>query len=80
MERELLLPVKYRNYNKAKVKNEIEAMKKILPYLESFSSFFYNNDVFNTSSHKQVKKSNRLKHDFDKGLENTSKYHVFCKN
>lgn len=40
MERELLLPVKYRNYNKEKVKNEIEAMKKILPYLESFSSFF----------------------------------------
>ncbi|HXL58605.1 MAG TPA: hypothetical protein VN958_20225 [Chitinophagaceae bacterium] len=80
MERELILPVKDSNYDKKKVENEIEMMKKLLPYIESFKSFFINNDVFDIRSHKLVTKYNRIRDAFDEGLESLIKYYVFCKN
>jgi len=80
MERELILPVKDSNYDKKKVENEIETMKKLLPYIESFKSFFTNNDVFDIRSHKLVTKYNRIRNAFDEGLQSTTKYYVFCKN
>jgi hypothetical protein len=80
MERELILPVKDSNYDKRKVENEIETMKKLLPFIESFKAFFINNDVFDIRSHKLIKKYNRIRDAFAEGLERTTKYYVFCKN
>jgi len=80
MERELILPVKDSNYDKKKVQNEIETMKKLLPFIESFKSFFTNNDVFDIRNHKLVTRYNKIRDAFDEGLESTTKYYVFSKN
>lgn len=80
MERELILPVKDSNYDKRKLENEIETMKKLLPYIESFNTFLANNDIFDIRNHTLVTKSNKIKNAFEEGLEATTKYYVFCKN
>jgi hypothetical protein len=80
MERELILPVKDSNYDKKKVENEIETMKRLLPYIESFKSFFTNNDVFDIRSHKLITKYNKIRDVFEEGVESTAKYYVFSKN
>jgi len=80
MERELILPVKDMNYDKQKVENEIETMKKLLPYIESFKSFFRNNDVFDIRSHRLITRYNKIRDAFDEGLQSTTKYYIFCKN
>ncbi len=80
MERELILPVKDSNYDRKKVQNEIETMKKLLPFIESFKSFFTNNDVFDIRNHKLVTRYNKIRDAFDEGLESTTKYYVFSKN
>jgi len=80
MERELILPVKDSNYDKKKLENEIETMKKLLPYIESFNTFIANNDIFDIRNHKLVTRSNRIRNAFEEGLDSTTKYYVFCKN
>jgi hypothetical protein len=54
MERELILPVKDSNYDKKKLENEIETMKKLLPYIESFNTFVANNDIFDIRTRAAV--------------------------
>ena len=80
MERELLLLVNNKHCNRVELENEIETMKKMLPYIESFISFFSNNDVFDSSNRKPVTKWRKLKYAFDNCLKQDSKYYVFCKN
>jgi hypothetical protein len=46
MERELLLAVKDKDYSIQRVENEIEVVKKILPFIESCDTFCRNNEVF----------------------------------
>ena len=55
MERELLLLVNNKHCNRVNLEDEIESMKKMLPSIESFNSFFSNNDVFNSSSKKPLR-------------------------
>ena len=80
MERELLLLINSKHYNGVQLEDEIETMKKMLPSIESFNSFFSNNDVFNSSSKKPVTKWRKLKYAFDNYLKENTKYYVFCKN
>lgn len=80
MERELLLAVKDKHYSKERVDNEIEVVKKILPYIESCNTFCANNEVFDNRSHKLIKNSNRLKELFTAGTDNSTRYYVICKN
>ena len=80
MERELILPVKDSNYDKKKLENEIETMKKLLPYIESFNTFVANNDIFDIRNHKLVTRSSKIRTAFEEGLESTTKYYVFCRN
>ncbi len=80
MERELLLPVKNSNYDKRKLENEIATMRKLLPYIESFKTFFLNNDVFDLHRHKLIKRWNKLRSAFLKGLVNNTNYYVFGRN
>ncbi|CAN5194307.1 hypothetical protein BH11BAC6_BH11BAC6_05680 [soil metagenome] len=80
MERELLLAVKDKNYSKQRVECEIEAVKRVLPYIESYHTFCANNEVFDTHNHKLVTRNHKLKDLFETGVENSSKYYVICKN
>ena len=80
MERELLLAVKDKHYSKQRVENEIEVVKKILPYIESCNTFCKNNEVFDSRKHKLVKNSSKLREFFDAGVDNNRRYYVICKN
>jgi len=61
MERELILPVKDSNYDKKKLENEIETMKKLLPYIESYLTFEVSNDIFDIRDHKLITRSNEIR-------------------
>jgi len=80
MERELILHVKDGNYDRKKLDMEIEAMKKLLPYIESYSAFKESNDIFDIRDHNWITRSNKIKNAFEEGLDCTTKYYVFCKN
>ena len=80
MERELLLAVKDKHYSKQRVENEIEVVKKVLPYIESCHTFCKNNEVFDIQKHRLVKNSTKLREVFDTGLGNTTLYYIVCKN
>ena len=80
MEREVILTVKDSNYDRKKLEMEIETMKKLLPYIESFSAFAANNDIFDIRSNKLITRSNKIRSAFEEGLDWTGKYYVFCKN
>ena len=80
MERELLLAVKDKQYSKERVENEIEVVKKILPFIESCNTFCKNNEVFDSRHHKLVKNSSKLKEVFASGVDNNTRYYVICKN
>jgi len=72
--------VKDSNYDKNKVEGEIEIMKKLLPYIESFKTFFLNNDIFDIHTHKLITKSSKIKSVYEDGFEKTTRYYVFSKN
>ncbi|NNV56572.1 hypothetical protein [Limnovirga soli] len=80
MERELLLPIKDKAFDKDRVEDEIETIKHLLPFIESFNTFFVLNDVFDVQSLKRVKKYEKVKHAFDSGINISHKYYVFSKN
>lgn len=80
MERELLLAVKDKHYSRQRVENEIEVVKKILPYIESCHTFCQNNEVFDTQKQRIVKSPNKLREVFDAGTDNSSRYYIICKN
>ena len=80
MERELILHMKEGNYDRKKLDMEIETMKKLLPYIESYSTFEVSNDIFDNRDHKLITGSNKIKDAFEEGLDFTTKYYVFCKN
>ncbi|MEP6846260.1 MAG: hypothetical protein ABI861_09665 [Panacibacter sp.] len=80
MERELLLAVKDKHYSRQRVNNEIEVVKKILPYIESCNTFCKNNEVFDSRTHRLVRNNHKLREVFDSGFEQSTRYYVICKN
>ena len=80
MERELILSVKDSNYDRKKLEMEIETIKKLLPYIESFSTFVANNDIFDIRNHKLITRISKIRNAFEEGLDCTTKYYVFCRN
>jgi len=80
MERELILSVKDSNYDRKKLEMEIETIKKLLPYIESFSTFAANNDIFDIRNHKFITKNSKIRTAFEEGLDCSTKYYVFCRN
>lgn len=80
MQRELIIPVKSQDYDQEKVKLEINLVKKMLPYLESFYSFVVNNELFDLSNHKRIKRSHLLKDIFTNGTANKQMCFIICKN
>ncbi len=80
MERELLLTVKNSESNTRKINVEINTIKRFLPFVESFSAFLLNYEVFDLKKRNEITKTNRLKNIFETG-SNSNPYHfVVCKN
>ena len=80
MERELLLAVKDKDYSIQRVENEIEVVKKILPFIESCDTFCRNNEVFDSRNHKLVSNKSKLRTVFGSGADKNTRYFIICKN
>jgi hypothetical protein len=76
----LLLAVKDKHYSKQRVENEIEVVKRILPYIESCNTFCNNNEVFDAYNRRLIKSRHKLKEVFDSGAEKNMRYYIISKN
>lgn len=76
MERELLITVRKSNYDNKKIDQEIECIKTLFPYLESFETFTATNEVFDLEKHTVISNRPRLKHIFEQGLQKHSSFIV----
>lgn len=80
MRRELILCLKDSNYDKRKAELEIETMKKLLPYIESYNTFEASNDIFDIHDHKLLTKSRKIIIALEEGFACTTKYYILCRN
>lgn len=80
MERELLLAVRDNENSTRKINGEINTIKRFLPFVESFSAFLLNFEVFDLKKHGEITKTSKLKGIFENGTEATPYYYVICKN
>jgi len=80
MERELLLTVKNSESNTRKINVEINTIKRFLPFVESFSAFLLNYEVFDLKKRNEITKTNRLKNIFETGSTSNPYHFVVCKN
>jgi len=78
MERELLLALKTNQRNNINV--EVNTIKRFLPFIESFSAFLLNYEVFDLKKHSEITKTGKLKGIFEKGIEGEHYYYLVCKN
>src|ERR1044072_859219 len=76
MERELLITVKKSSYDNTKINREIECLKALFPYLESFETFTVSNQVFDLEKHTVVTTKPRLRHIFKEGVQKNNSFIV----
>ena len=76
MERELLITVKKSNYDNKKINQEIECIKTLFPYLESFETFTTSNEIFDLEKHTVVSTRPRLRHIFNEGIQKNNSFIV----
>ena len=76
MERELLITVKKSNYDNKKINKEIECIKTLFPYLESFETFTTSNEIFDLEKHTVVSTKPRLRHIFNEGIQKNNSFIV----
>jgi len=79
MERELLITVRRSNYDDRKIEREIENIKTLFPYLESFEMFTASNQVFDLEKHIVISRLSRLKHIFNEGTQKNNSF-IVCLN
>jgi hypothetical protein len=80
MERELLLALKSNENSTRKINGEINTIKRFLPFVESFSAFLLNYEVFDLKKHCEITKTNKLKGIFEGGTDANPYFFVVCKN
>jgi hypothetical protein len=80
MERELLMNTNTLHFTKSKMMDEVNCVKSILPYIESFTAFKTYNEVFNMKKSKKVRFSYKLSRIFYKGIENYPEHFIICMN
>lgn len=76
MERELIITVRKNSYDDKRITREIECLKGLFPYLESFETFTTCNEIFDLEKHRTVNGSNKLKHIFDEGVQKNNSFIV----
>lgn len=76
MERELLITVRRSNYDQQKIDKEIAYIKTLFPYLESFELFSASNQVFDLEKHAIVRRTSRLRHIYNEGIQKNSSFIV----
>ena len=76
MERELILTIKKDKYDDKKLNKEIECIRTLFPYLESFETFTTCNQVFDLENHNIVETGKRLRYIFEKGVQTNKSFIV----
>jgi len=76
MERELLITIKKNNYDDKKINREIECIKNLFPYLESFETFTVSNEIFDLEKRAVVSKKPILRHIFNEGVQKNNSFIV----
>lgn len=76
MERELIITVKKDNYDDNQISREIECIKGLFPFLESFETFTTCNEIFDLEKHVVVDTDSRLKHIFREGVQKNNSFIV----
>ena len=76
MERELLITVRESHSDKRKIDKEIENIKKLFPYLESFKTFTESHEVLDLEKHSIISAKPRLHDIFKKGIQKNSSFVV----
>ena len=76
MERELIITIKKDALNDKKINREIECIKGLFPYLESFETFTTCNEIFDLEKHSVVNTNNRLQHIFKEGVQKNNSFIV----
>ena len=76
MERELLITVKKNRYDGEKINREIECIKALFPYLESFETFTMSNQIFDLEKHTVIETTHKLRHIFDEGVQKNNSFIV----
>ena len=76
MERELLITVKKSSYDDTKIDREIEYIKRLFPYLESFETFTNSAEVLDLEKHSVVQTMSRLRHIFNEGIQKNNSFIV----
>lgn len=79
MEREVLITVRKNNSDNTKIDLEIENIKRLFPYLESFETFTTSHEVLDLEKHAVVNAKVRLHDIFEKGIQ-TNKSFVISLN
>ena len=74
MERELIITVKKDRLDDEKVTREVECIKTLFPYLESFETFATCNQVFDLEKHNVIYTNKCLKNIFDKGVQTNNSF------
>ena len=80
MEREVILTIQGKRFSKHKLKAEVENIKKMLPYIESFDSFCTHNEVFDMNKQGPVTKKSRLNDVFQQGMNQNAEIFIYGKN
>lgn len=80
MERELIIPINIGDFDVHKFNLEIDLIKRMIPFLESFYSFAISNEVFDINRHKLVVRKRLLKHFFYNGVNKKKMFFSICKN
>lgn len=76
MERELIITIKKDGGDEEKVNREVECIKTLFPYLESFETFATCNQVFDLKKHNIIYTNKRLKYIFEKGVQTNNSFIV----
>ncbi len=80
MERELIISLNNKSYDKKKINAEIEEIKKMLPYIESFKGFAQNNEIFDICNRRIIKRRHKLMNIYSEGTGKNVFCFVLCKN
>ena len=71
-----MITVKKSNYDNTRISREIEYIKTLFPYLESFETFLASNQVFDLERRKIVSARPRLKNIFYEGVQKNNSFIV----
>jgi hypothetical protein len=80
MEREVILTTQSKYSRSRRVKAEIENIKKMLPYIESFDAFCLNNEVFDMNRQTVVTRRSRLRSVFMDGVNRNAQIYIYGRN